>query len=64
MMGEKRNAYSILVGKPEGRTRRRCVCNVKILVDFREVGWGGVDWIDLAQDWDQCMALIMNFRVS
>jgi hypothetical protein len=54
--GEKRNAYRILVGKPEGkipaaRPRRRCVGNIKM--DFREIEWGGIDWIDLAQDRDQ-----------
>jgi hypothetical protein len=48
---EKRNAYRILVGKPEGkrplcRPRCRWVGNIK--VDFREIEWGGVDWIDLA----------------
>jgi hypothetical protein len=47
-MGETRNAYRILVGKPEGRPRRRWVNNIKI--DFREIGWDGVDWIDLAQE--------------
>jgi hypothetical protein len=49
--GEKRNAYRILVGKPEGkkplcRPRRRWVDNSKI--DLREIGWGGMDWIYLA----------------
>jgi hypothetical protein len=48
MNGEKRNAYRILVGKPEGkkplgRPRRRWVNNIKI--DLREIGWGVVDWI-------------------
>jgi hypothetical protein len=52
---EKRNAYRILVkrleGKrPLGRPRRRRVDNIKI--DFRDVGWDGMDWIDLAQDRD------------
>jgi hypothetical protein len=68
-MGEKRNAYRILVGMPEGkrplgRQRRRCVDNIKM--DFREIGWDSIDWIDLAQNRDQLMALVntvMNFRV-
>jgi hypothetical protein len=47
-MGEKMNAYSILVGKPEGRPIGRSVDNIKI--DLREVGLGGMDWINLAQD--------------
>jgi hypothetical protein len=47
-MGEKRNAYSILVGKPEGkrplgRARRRWVDNIKM--DLREIGWDGVGLI-------------------
>jgi hypothetical protein len=55
-MGEKRNAYRLLVGKPEGkrplgRPRRRWVDNIKI--DLLEIGWGGVDWICLAQDRDK-----------
>jgi hypothetical protein len=68
-MGEKRNAYGILVGKPEGRRalgrpRSRWVDNIKI--DLREIGWNGVDWIDLAEDGDQWRALVntmMNLRV-
>jgi hypothetical protein len=49
--GEKRNAYRSLVGKPEGkrplgRARRWWVYSVKM--DLRELGWGGMDWIDLA----------------
>jgi hypothetical protein len=52
-MGETRNAYKILVGKPEGkrplgRPRHRCMDNIK-----REIGWDGVDWIELPQDVDQ-----------
>jgi hypothetical protein len=55
-MGKKRNAYRILVGKAEGkqplgRPRRRCVDNIKM--DLREIGWAGMDWIDLAQDRDR-----------
>jgi hypothetical protein len=68
-MGEKRNAYRILVGKPEGkrslgRPRCRWVDNIKI--DLREIGWDGTDWIDLTQDRDQWRALVntvMNLRV-
>jgi hypothetical protein len=66
---EKRNAYRILVGKPEGkrplgRPRRRWEDNIKMYV--REIGWGGMNWIDLAQDRDQWRALVntvMNLRV-
>jgi hypothetical protein len=68
-MGETRNAYTILVGKPEanrplGRPRRRWVDNIKL--DLREIGWYGMDWVDLAQDKDQWRALVntvMNLRV-
>jgi hypothetical protein len=68
-MVEKRNAYRILVGKPEGkiplgRPRRRWGDNIKM--DLREIGWGGMDWIHMAQDRDQWRALVntvMNLRV-
>jgi hypothetical protein len=68
-MGDKRSAYRILVGKPEGerplgRPRRRWVDNIKI--DLREIGWDGMDWIDLAQDsdgWRALMNTVMNLRV-
>jgi hypothetical protein len=60
-MGEKRNAYRILLGKPEvrrplGRLRNRW--EETITMDLREVGWGGMDWIDLAQDMDQWRARV------
>jgi hypothetical protein len=69
-LGETRNAYRILVGKPEGkrplgRARRRWVDNIKI--DLSEIGWNGMDWIDLAQDRDQWRALVntvMNLQVA
>jgi hypothetical protein len=68
-MGERRGAYRALVGKPEGRRplgspRRRWEDNIK--VDLREVGWGGMDWINLAQDRDRWRALVytvINLRV-
>jgi hypothetical protein len=52
-IGEKRNAYRLLVRKPEGkrplgRPRRRWADNIRM--DFGEVGWSDVDWIGLAQD--------------
>jgi hypothetical protein len=55
-MGEKRNAYNILVGKPEGKAplgikRCRWVDNIKM--DLRAIGWGGMDCINLAQDRNQ-----------
>jgi hypothetical protein len=69
-MGEKRNAYRLLVGKLEGkrplwRPRRRWADNIKI--DRLEIGWGGVDWIGLAQDRDKWRALVnavTNLRVA
>jgi hypothetical protein len=68
-MGEARNAYRRLVGKPGGkrplgRPRRRWVDNIKM--DLGEIGWDGRDWIDLAQDRNQWRALVntvMNLRV-
>jgi hypothetical protein len=68
-MEEKVNAYRILVGKPEGKRplgRYRLGWEDNIKTDLREIGWGGMDWIDLAQDRDQWRALvstIMNLRV-
>jgi hypothetical protein len=60
-MGEKRIAYRLLVGKPEGkrplgRSRRRWVDNIGM--DLVEVGWGDVDWIGLAQDRNRWRALV------
>jgi hypothetical protein len=68
-MGEMRNAYRILVARPEGkrtlgRPRRRWVDNIKM--DVREVGWGIMDWIDLAQDrvqWRALLRKVTNLRV-
>ena len=68
-MGERRGAYRVLVGKPEGwnplgRSRSGWEDNIKM--DHREVGWGSMNWIDLAQDRDRWRAVVnavMNFRV-
>jgi hypothetical protein len=68
-MGEKTNAYRLLLRKPEGkrplgRPRRRCVDN--ITMDLGEVGWGDVDWIGLAKDRNRWRALVnseLNLRV-
>jgi hypothetical protein len=68
-MGEKRNAYRLLVGKAEGkrplgRPRRRWVDNIRM--DPGEVGWGNVDWIGLAQDrnrWRAHVNSVLNLRV-
>ena len=58
-----------LVGKPEGKRplgRPRCRWEDNIKMDLQEVGCGGMDWIELAQDWDRWQALVstvMNLRV-
>jgi hypothetical protein len=69
-MGEGRNVYRVLVGKPEGRRpleRPRRIWEDGIKMDLREIGWGGgVEWIQLAQDRDRWRAVVnavMNFRV-
>jgi hypothetical protein len=68
LMGAKRNAYRIVVGRPEGkrplgRPIRRWLDSIKM--DLRKIGWGGMEWIDLAEDRDQWRALVntvMNLR--
>jgi hypothetical protein len=68
-MGKVRGAYNILVGRPEGRRllgrpRRRWDDNIKM--DLREIWFGDVDWINLAQDRDRWRAVVntlMNLRV-
>jgi hypothetical protein len=68
--GEKRSAYRILVEKPEGkrplgRPRSRWEDNIRL--DLREIEWGGMDWINLAQDrdhWRTLVNTVVNLRVS
>ena len=69
-MGEGRDVYRFLVGKPEGkrplgRPRRRWEDNIKM--DLQELGGGCVDWIELAQDrdrWRAIVSTVRNLRVS
>jgi hypothetical protein len=69
-MEKKTAAYMALVEKPEGkrplgRPRRRWIDSIKM--DLLEMGWGGVDWIDLTQDryrWRALVNVLMNFRVT
>jgi hypothetical protein len=61
-MGEGRNMYRVLVGKPEGKRplqRPRCRWEDEIKMDLREMGWGGVEWIHLAQGRD-CWRAVAN----
>jgi len=68
-MGEEREVYSVLVGKPEctrplGRPRRRWVDNIRM--DLQEVECGYMDWIGLTQDrdrWRTIVSAVMNLRV-
>jgi hypothetical protein len=68
-MGEGRNVYGVLVGKPEGkrplgRPRRRWEDWIKM--NLREIGWKGVEWIHLAEDrdrWRAIVNMVMNLRV-
>jgi hypothetical protein len=60
-MGEGKGAFRILVGRPEGRRplgrpRHRWEDNIKM--DLQEVGWGGLDWIDITQDRDRWQAVV------
>ena len=69
-MGARRGVYRVLVGNPEGkrplgRPKHRWEDNIKM--DLQEVGYGGIDWIELAQDRDRRQTLVnavMNLRVT
>jgi hypothetical protein len=67
--GEKRNAYRVLAGNPEGKRplgRRKHRWEDNIKMDLKHTRWEGVDWIDLAQDRDKWQAVVntvMNLRV-
>jgi hypothetical protein len=63
-MGEGRGVHRVLVGKPEGRPRLRWEDNIKM--DLQEVGGGGGDWMEWAQDrdrWRALVGMVMNFWV-
>jgi hypothetical protein len=65
-IGEKRNAYRLLVGKPVGksplgRPRRRWVDNIRM--DLGEAGWGDLDWIGLAKDRNRWRALVNSVLI-
>jgi len=68
-LGERRDVYRVLVGKPEGRRRLgrpRCRWEDNIGMDLQEVGCGSMDWIELAEDRDRWRALVnavLNLRV-
>ena len=68
-MGERRGAYRVLVGKPEGRRplgRPKRIWEDNIKMDLRKVGWRCMEWINLAEDRDRWRALVnavMNLRV-
>jgi hypothetical protein len=68
-LGEDRNVYKVLIGKPEGkkplgRPRRRWEDGIRM--DLREIVWGSVDWIHLVQDkgrWRAVVYTVVNLRV-
>jgi hypothetical protein len=68
-MREKRNAYRLVLGKPEGKMllgRPSCRWLDNVRLDLAEVGWDDVDWIGLAQDrnrWRAVVNSVLNLRV-
>ena len=67
---ERRAIYRVLVGKPEGKRpleRPRCGREDNVKMDLREVGCGGMDWIELAEGrerWRAFVNVVMNLQVS
>ena len=68
-IGERRGVYRVLVGKPEGKRplgRPGCRWEDNIEMDLQELGCGGMNWIELAQDtyrWRTLVNAVMNLRV-
>jgi hypothetical protein len=68
-MGEERKVYKVLVGKPEGKRplgRPRRSWEDGVRMDLRQIGLGGADWIQVAQDrdrWRAVVSAVMNLRV-
>jgi hypothetical protein len=67
-MGERRGVYRVLVGKPAGKKplgRPMCRWEDNIKINVNKVGWGGMDWIELAQDkdnWQACVNVVLNLQ--
>jgi hypothetical protein len=70
LIGQKRNSYKVLVGKPEVRRwlgRPKCKWKDNIKMDLPKIGWESMDWIQLAEDeyqWQAPMYRVMNLWVS
>jgi hypothetical protein len=64
-MVAKRNTYRLFVGNPKGKRplqRPRCKWEDNIKMDHTDIEWGGMDWVDLDQDWDQWRALVNRVK--
>jgi hypothetical protein len=60
-LGDRRGAYRVLVETPDGKRSfgmPRSRCKDRVIVDLQEVGWGDIDWIELAEDWHRWRALV------